>query len=135
MKDTLAAGAEVTQRFDVDIDRTIGFMGEKFRVYATPSLVRDMEHTCRNYLLDHVDDNEDSVGTFVNVEHLAATPLGMWVEITVKLTEVDGRRVAFEMTARDSVDDLIGRGSHGRFIVDKAKTAERIAAKKAMHSQ
>ena len=99
MKDTLAAGAEVTQRFDVDIDRTIGFMGEEFRVYATPSLVRDMEHTCRNYLLDHVDDNEDSVGTFVNVEHLAATPLGMWVEITVKLTEVDGRRVAFEMTA------------------------------------
>ena len=121
MKDTLAAGAEVTQRFDVDIDRTIGFMGEEFRVYATPSLVRDMEHTCRNYLLDHVDDNEDSVGTFVNVEHLAATPRGMWVEITVKLTEVDGRRVAFEMTARDSVDDLIGRGSHGRFIVDKAK--------------
>ena len=131
MKDTLAAGAEVTQRYDVDRDRTIGFMGEEFRVYETPSLVRDMELTCRDYLLGHIDDNEDSGGTFVNVEHLAATPLGMWVEITIKLTEVEGRRVTFEMTARDTVDELIGRGSHGRFIVDKAKTAERIAAKKA----
>ena len=130
MKDTLTDGIETTDRYYVDIDRTISFMGEEFRVYATPSLVRDMEYTCRNSLLEHLDENEDSVGTFVNIEHLAATPLGMWVEITVKLSEVDGRRVTFEMTARDAVDDVIGRGSHGRFVVDKAKTAERIAAKR-----
>ncbi len=131
MKDTLAVGIESSERFDVDRDRTIGYLGEDFRVYATPSLVLDMERSCRNAVLAHLDDDEDTVGTFINIEHLAATPLGMWVEMTVTLSAIEGRRLTFDMTARDTVDELIARGSHGRFVIDKAKTAERIAAKKA----
>lgn len=131
MKDSLIAGLTATERIVVDKPRTIDFMGEELRVYSTPSLVRDIEMTCRNLLLRHVDANEDSVGTFVNVEHLAATPLGLWVEVAAKLIARDGRRVTFEVTVRDQIDDPIARGTHGRFVVDKSKTRERLAAKAA----
>ena len=131
MKDTLIVGIAATERFTVDRDRTIGFMGEHARVYATPWLVRDMEQSCRNAVLAHLEEGEDTVGTFVNIEHIAATPLGMWVEIAVELTSVEGRRLTFEITARDPVDEPVARGSHGRFVVDKARTAERIADKRA----
>lgn len=131
MKDSLIAGLTATERIVVDKPRTIDFMGEELRVYSTPSLVRDIEMTCRNLLLEHVDPDEDSVGTFVNVEHLAATPLGLWVEVAAKLIARDGRRVTFEVTVRDQIDDPIARGTHGRFVVDKSKTRERLAAKAA----
>lgn len=131
MKDSLIAGLTATERIVVDKPRTIDFMGEELRVYSTPSLVRDIEMTCRNLLLEHVDPDEDSVGTFVNVEHLAATPLGLWVEVAAKLIARDGRRFTFEVTVRDQIDDPIARGTHGRFVVDKSKTRERLAAKAA----
>ncbi len=131
MKDSLIVGLTATERVVVDKPRTIDFMGEELRVYSTPSLVRDIEMTCRNLLLKHVDSNEDSVGTFVNIEHLAATPLGLWVEVAAKLVARDGRRVTFEVTVRDAIDDPIARGTHGRFVVDKAKTRERLASKAA----
>src|SRR5690242_21471699 len=82
MKETLRPGATKTKRLSVDKDRTISFMGEEGRVYATPFLVGDIERTCRDLLLDHADAGEDSVGMEVQVRHLAPTLLGMEVEIT-----------------------------------------------------
>ena len=128
MKASLKTGISATRRFAVDRDRTIDFMGEKARVYATPMLVRDIEHTCRDLLLEHLDPGEDSVGTRVEIDHLAATLLGMEVEITVKVVDVQGRAITLEVTGRDGVDDIC-RGKHGRFIVDVAKTEQRLAAK------
>jgi len=128
MKPSLIAGVTATKRIAIDRDRTIGFMGEKARVYATPKLVHDIEHTCRDLLLEHLDPGEDSVGTRVEVDHLAATLLGMEVELTVKVAEVQGRAVTFEVTGRDGIDDIC-RGRHMRFIVDVAKTEQRLAAK------
>jgi fluoroacetyl-CoA thioesterase len=128
MKPSLKTGISATRRFTVDRDRTIDFMGEKARVYATPILVRDIEHTCRDLLLEHLDPGEDSVGTRVEIDHLAATLLGMQVEITVKVVDVQGRSVTLEVTGRDGVDDIC-RGKHGRFVVDVAKTEQRLAAK------
>jgi len=128
MKSSLKTGISATRRFTVDRDRTIDFMGEKARVYATPMLVRDIEHTCRDLLLEHLDPGEDSVGTRVEIDHLAATLLGMEVEITVKVVDVQGRAITLEVTGRDDVDDIC-RGKHGRFIVDVAKTEQRLAAK------
>jgi len=128
MKASLKTGISATRRFTVDRDRTIDFMGEKARVYATPMLVRDIEHTCRDLLLEHLDPGEDSVGTRVEIDHLAATLLGMEVEITVKVVDVQGRAITLEVTGRDDVDDIC-RGKHGRFIVDVAKTEQRLAAK------
>lgn len=130
MKSTLAAGVAKTVTLIVDRDRTIDFMGDECRVYATPNLVRDIEMTCRELLLEHLDAGEDSVGTRVEVDHTAPTLLGMPVELTVTVAAVDGRAVSFEIGGKDPVD-AICRGKHNRFVVDVAKTAERLKAKAA----
>jgi predicted thioesterase len=128
MKPTLAAGLTATRRFTVDRERTIGFMGEAARVYATPMLVRDVEVTCRELLLEHLDPGEDSVGTRIELDHLAPTLLGMTAEISVTVTEVKGRAVVFDVSATDGVD-AIARGRHSRFVVDVKQTEQRLAAK------
>ncbi len=128
MKPSLAKGAARTVKLTVDRGRTIDFMGEAARVYATPMLVLDLEVACRELLLEHLDEGEDSVGTRVELDHLAATLRGMTVELTVTIASVDGRSVAFEFTGSDGID-AICRGRHHRFVVDVAKTAERLAAK------
>ncbi len=128
MKQTLQPGITRTARIEVDRDRTIDFMGEACRVYSTPDLVRDIEMTCRDLLLEHSNPGEDSVGTRVAIDHLAATLLGMWVEITATVTAVDGRMVTLEVDARDALDQ-VAKGSHNRFVVDVATTAARLEAK------
>ena len=130
MKESLAAGIATTARIDIDAARTIDFMGDEGRVYATPKLVRDIEMTCRDLLLEHLDPSEDSVGTRVEIDHVGATLMGMWVEISVTVSAVNGRAVSFDVTARDAVEE-VARGRHDRFVVDVAKTAERLKAKAA----
>lgn len=128
MKSTLVAGLSHTRRFEIDKDRTISFMGEDTRVYSTPALIYDMEVTCRDLLLQHSDEGEDSVGTRVEIDHTAPTTLGMWAEITVTITEVKGRAVSFEVTARDALDAICA-GKHSRFVVGVEQTRGRLLAK------
>ncbi len=128
MKASLVPGLQTTNRFAVDRPRTIDFMGEAARVYATPMLVRDIEMTARGLLLAHLDAGEDSVGTRVELDHLAATLLGMTVELTVRIVEVNGRAVSLEFEGRDGVEPIC-RGRHNRFVVDVKKTEQRLAAK------
>ena len=128
MKPSLQAGLTAQAAFDIDRDRTIDFMGEQARVYATPMLVRDIEVACRNLLLEHLDAGEDSVGTRVEIDHIGATLLGMKVALSVREAEVNGRAVVFEIEGRDAVEPIV-RGRHSRFVVDIAKTAQRLAAK------
>ena len=130
MKDSLATGLTATRRFDVDKAKTIGFMGEDARVYSTPSLVHDIEVTCMEFLAEHLDEGESSVGARVELDHTAPTLLGMWVEITATIAGLKGRAVNFEVTARDAVDE-VARCTHIRFVVDVARTKERLAAKAA----
>ena len=130
MKPTLAVGVSGTRELVVDRASTIDFMGESARVYATPALVRDIEITCRDLLLAHLDPGEDSVGTRVELDHLAPTLLGMKVRIEARIAELKGRAVTFEVSAGDSVEP-IGRCRHSRFIVDLKQTEQRLAAKKA----
>ncbi len=134
MKPSLASGIESTRRITVDTARTIGFMGEEGRVYSTPDLLRDIEMTCRDLLLAHCDPGEDSVGTFVELRHLAATPLGLEVELTARVASVDGRQVRFEITGKDA-SDTICKAVHDRFVVDTAKTLQRLRAKRAAASE
>ena len=133
MSDTLKPGLTATCRIDVDTARTIGFMGEELRVYSTPSLLYDVEVACRDLILPHVGEGKDSVGTRVELDHVGATLLGMWVEITVTLTEVSGPAVTFEFSARDAVEE-VARGKHNRFVVGVEKTAQRLKAKQAKAS-
>lgn len=130
MKESLRPGLSRVDRIDVDRDRTIGFMGEEGRVYGTPYLVRDIEMACRQLILDHAETGEDSVGTDVSIKHLAPTLLGMTVEIAVKVILVEGRRVVFEITAKDGAEQVC-TGTHGRFVVDVNKTVQRLKAKAA----
>jgi predicted thioesterase len=130
MKHSLTPGLARSVSFEVDRERTIDFMGEAARVYATPMLVRDIEVACREMLLEHLDAGEDSVGTRVEIDHIGATLLGMPVTLTVRVAEVNGRAVTFEVEGRDSVEPIV-RGRHARFVVDVAKTAQRLAAKAA----
>ena len=128
MSEGLASGLTKTARITVDDSRTISFMGDEGRVYATPELVRDIEMTCRDLILEHVKEGQDSVGTRIDVSHIAATPIGMWVDITVTVNSVDGRAVTMEISAQDPVEQIC-RGSHSRFIVDVEKTIERLRKK------
>lgn len=130
MKPTLQPGVARTATIAIDRERTIDFMGEKARVYATPMLVRDIEMSCRALLLEHLDAGEDSVGTRVEIDHIGATLMGMTVTLQVRVASVEGRAVAFEVEARDEVEPVC-RGRHGRFVVDVAKTEQRLAAKAA----
>ncbi|HSL80961.1 MAG TPA: LysR family transcriptional regulator [Pseudolabrys sp.] len=130
MKESLRPGVSKVSRITIDRGRTIGFMGEEGRVYSTPDLVRDIEHTCRDLLLEHADAGEDSVGLEISLRHSAPTLLGMHVDVTATITAVDGRKVSFEVTAKDDLEP-ISTGTHTRFVVDVAKTIDRLKAKAA----
>ncbi|MFO1115539.1 MAG: thioesterase family protein [Beijerinckiaceae bacterium] len=130
MKDTIKPGMSATRRIEVDTPRTIDFLGENLRVYATPELVRDFEIACREFLLAHTDAGEDSVGTGISVSHGGATLRGMSVDITVTVAKVDGRSVTFDLLAKDDMEE-ISRGTHSRFVVEVEKLRSRVAAKAA----
>ena len=108
----------------------VGFMGEEGRVYGTPYLVRDIEHTCRDLPLEYGDAGEDSVGIDIAIKHVAPTLLGMAVEIKVTVAAVEGRKVSFDVSAKDEIEPICS-GTHGRFVVDVGKTIERLKAKAA----
>jgi fluoroacetyl-CoA thioesterase len=133
MKPTLLPGITTTREFAVDRERTIDFMGEDARVYATPMLVRDIEVTCRELLLAHLDPGEDSVGTRVEIDHLAATLLGMKVTITATLAELKGRAAVFDVSATDGFDTIC-RGRHARFVANVEQVKQRLKQKQAKAS-
>ncbi|MBV2264832.1 MAG: LysR family transcriptional regulator [Thauera sp.] len=130
MSETLQAGLSLTRKCDIDAARTIAFMGDECRVYSTPALLYDIEVCCRDLLLEHIGEGKDSVGTRVELDHVGATLLGMWIEITVKLVEVNGPAVVFEFSARDALEE-VARGRHNRFVVGVDKTRQRLLGKLA----
>lgn len=130
MKDSLVPGLSRTETVTVDPARTIDFLGDKMRVYSTPSMVSDMEYACFRLLGEHLDEGESSVGIHVAMDHVGATPLDQDVRVHVELVKVDGRKVSFSAEIRDAVE-IVGRGSHTRFVIDTEQHAQRIADKRA----
>ncbi len=130
MKATLIEGLAFSKRVLVDEERCISFLGEENKVYATPRMVSDVEYACRDWLLGHLDEGEDSVGAHVSIDHLGATPPGVEVTVEARVAKVEKRRVTFEYSVKDPLEQ-VGRGIHVRFVVDTAKSRERIAAKRA----
>ncbi len=99
------------------------------QVFATGFLVGLVEWACIQAINPHIDwPNEQTVGTHVNLSHSAATPPGFEVRAKVKLIEVDGRRLLFEVEASDGVD-IICRGTHERFVINAAKFNEKASMK------
>jgi fluoroacetyl-CoA thioesterase len=100
-------------------------------VFATPEMVRLMEHAAVNGLAPHLAPGQQSVGTSVNVKHLAATPVGATVTARAELVSIEGRRLLFKVSAHDGVD-LIGEGLHERALIDLARFEARVAAKQGI---
>lgn len=98
-------------------------------VFATPMMVTAMENAALNAVRDYLDPGESAVGTAVNIRHLAATPVGHRVTAEAVVTKIDGRRIEFDVTARDEIEE-IGNGTHERMVVDLARLAQRLEAKK-----
>lgn len=134
MKASLAPGVSLSKRLSVDEGRCIVFLGREMMVYSTPSMVNDVEYTCYDAILPHLEEGENSVGSHIEIDHLGPTPLGMEVRIEVKVLELEKRRVKFAFAVHDAVEQ-VGRGTHTRFVVDQAKTRERVAAKRAHGTQ
>jgi predicted thioesterase len=130
MKPSLVPGLATTRAVTVDEARCIAFMGDDCRVYATPRIISDVEYTCRNFLLEHLDPDEDSVGTRVNIEHVGPALLGAEVSVAVRVAAVEGRRVTFEALVKDGPDEVL-KGVHERFIVAVSKVRERLLRRKA----
>jgi len=99
-------------------------------VFATAMMVAFIEWACLEALRPYLDEGENTVGTHMDVSHVAATPIGMTVTAQVELVQIQGRKLRFKVSCRDDVD-LIGEGFHERFIIEGAKFAVRVAAKAA----
>lgn len=113
----LKAGIKGEAKATVSEDNTaIAFGSGSVRVFATPAMIGLMEKASLSSVDPLLETGFATVGTKVNIKHLAATPIGMNVVVNSLLIEVDGKRLVFEVEARDDVD-LIGTGTHERFIV------------------
>jgi predicted thioesterase len=112
-------GATKERSITVNSNQTTSFLWEGENVLSTPSMIMEMEETCRLLLKEQFvrDPEWDSVGTIVDVRHLAATPVGAKVYLSAKVVEVEGRRVMFEVEARDRLEK-VGEGRHERFIIN-----------------
>jgi|SRR5215472_1970368 len=112
-------------------ENAISFLGlEGARVLSTPHMIGLMEWTCRNTVQPLLDAGYDTVGTHVNVAHLAAAPIGMMVTFSAEVIAVNDRRVQFRVEAWDE-KEKVGEGTHERTIINVAKFATRLAQKKS----
>jgi predicted thioesterase len=123
-------GATKERRIIVDSNQTTSFLWEGENVLSTPSMILEMEETCRLLLKEQfVPDPEwDSVGTIVDIRHLAATPVGAEVHLKARVASIDGRRVMFEVEARDRLEK-VGDGRHERFIINVPRFREKFNEK------
>ena len=135
MKDTLVPGLTHTHRFTVTEEKTVPHLYPEVpefvampKVFATGFMVGFIEWACLEALAPHLDDGEGSLGIHIDVDHRAATPPGMEVAADVEVTEVDGRRISFKVTARDEVE-VIAQGHHVRFVVNWDRFNDGLAKK------
>lgn len=126
----LETGIKGTKTVTVNESNTAKTMGSgTLDVFATPALVALMEETCWRSVADRLDEGCGTVGTLLEIKHTAPTPVGMEVSCESVLTEVDGRRLVFEVTARDA-KGVVGEGRHERFVIQNGKFQAKADAKR-----
>ena len=124
MNGMLNPGIEYEEKRVVSERDAITFLGDGVEPsLSTPSMINWMEFAARDGVKPHLEPGQDTVGTRVDVEHIAATPLGAEVTYRSKLVAVDGRKLTFEVEAADA-KEVVGRGRHERYVID----VERFAA-------
>ncbi len=137
MKDSLKPGIRYEHKFIVPPTKTVPALypeADEFiampEVFATGFLVGFLEWACIKAVNPHIDwPLEQTVGTHIDVSHLAATPPGLEVTAFVELIAVEGKRLVFSVEAHDGVD-LISKGKHERFVINKEKFDAKVSAKK-----
>ena len=138
MKDTLKPGIRYEHKFTIPKSKTVQALypeSDEFlampEVFATGFLVGFLEWACIKAINPHLDwPQEQSLGTHIDVSHEAATPPGLIVTATVKLIAVEGRKLVFAVEAHDGID-LISKGQHERFVINKDKFDAKLAIKKS----
>lgn len=126
----LETGIKGTKTVTVNENNTAKTMGSgTLDVFATPALIALMEETCWRSVADKLDEGCGTVGTRLEVNHTAPTPVGMEVTCESTLTEVDGRRLVFEVTVRDA-KGVVGEGRHERFVIQNDKFQAKANAKR-----
>ena len=136
LKETLKVGIRYEHKFVVPVSKTVPALypeSEEFlvmpEVFATGFLVGFLEWACIKAINPHLDwPKEQSVGTHINVSHVAATPPGLEVTAIVELIEADGRRLVFSVEANDGID-IISKGEHVRFVINKDKFNTKLRQK------
>ncbi len=124
-------GIKGKQSVKVVFENTAASVGSGLMpVFSTPCMLALMEKTASESVEPYLDEGCGTVGTEVNIRHLAATPIGMTVRCETELVEVDGRRLVFEVNAYDDVEK-VGDGTHIRFIIDNKKFQSKAEAKEA----
>jgi fluoroacetyl-CoA thioesterase len=123
-------GAAKERKIRVNVGQSTSFLWKGENVFSTPSMISEMEETCRLLLKEEFlpDEEWDSVGTLVNVRHLKATPVGAEIKLKAKVVNVNNRRVTFEVDAVDKIEK-IGEGIHERTIINVPEFRERFNAK------
>lgn len=117
------------QTITVTEDKTARHLGSgDLAVFGTPYMIALMENTARKSVQSHLEETQGTVGTLVNVKHVAATPVGMEVRCETRLIEIDRKRLVFEVKAYDACG-LIGEGVHERFIIDNQKFMQKANSK------
>lgn len=126
----MQAGIVGKQTITVTEDKTAEAMGSgNLPVFATPAMIALMENTASNSVECELEEGQGTVGTLIDVKHVAATPIGMEVTCETKLVEVDRKRLVFEVKAYDTAG-VIGEGMHERFVIDNEKFMARTEAKR-----
>ena len=127
----LTVGIKGTESVVVTPENTAMSVGSGFLpVFATPMMAALMEKTAANSIQAELGEGEGTVGTSLNIRHLSATPVGMTVKCESELIEIDRRRLVFSLKVTDGVD-VIGDGTHERFIINNEKFMSRAEAKKS----
>lgn len=127
----LEVGMKAEQKVTVTEAMTAATMGSgALEVLATPYMIALMEGTAQSAIQSSLEEGQGSVGTRIDVKHLAATPVGMEVTCTAEVAEIDRRRVVFRVEAFDEVEK-IGEGTHERFIISNDRFLEKCQGKLA----
>ena len=125
----LKPGVSFTARQKVSYEDTAAKHGSGLiEVFATPAMIALMENAALKTVAPYLSEDLNTVGFEVNIRHLKPTPVGMQVECTATLTEVDGNKLVFNVVASDE-EGKIGEGTHTRFIIDSKKFMEKLSQK------
>ncbi len=126
---TLKVGDQYVSELIVEEKHTAAAFGSgSIFVFSTPMMIGLMENAALKCAGEGLPEGQSKVGTFVNVKHMAATPMNMKVKAVATLIEIEGKKLTFQVEAYDE-KEKIGEGTHGRYVIDSEKFLKRVNEK------